>query len=502
MIVVSLVACRGGAVFGPTFDSGGAAAEAMQAYVPFGEADLAPRIVVDVAFDATLLVTWFDDDGIRKLTTDAVGDHHEVQVVGLRPGQDYRFEITAFGAAGAAQTHVEHATAEVPFGPVEVVVPGDLNGTDTAIAVSDGEAGGVAVVRGDGEVVWWRATGHPVDDVVADAGGVTALTGGEVLWWAWNGELIARYSVAGEGTAISTPFTGPLGGSLRARSDGWLTLQSVPVTRLDLPLDYAATTFGERTFADPHALHFSRTGSALGSTAATAFWPGARLGWGSLDPGPVGDAWADARISGGDDGPLLWSLPNQDAVVATTGAAVDWVLAQPYGLTPDLEAARLIPSDGGPWHPTSAEWLPTAGDPLLLVFDTGRFGTAPPASPLAGTTSRVVAYALDPAGRRATVAWVLDAPGDTPLSSAHGLAEPQPDGAVLAVWGAVGGPARAHLAVYDPVAGAVVRHQVLSGVEVRGAESLPPVDTFSFIVTADLVEGNTGTSGRRHTGFF
>jgi hypothetical protein len=487
-------------------------------YFAEGTPTLAPRLVVDVAFDATLMVTWFDDDGVRKVTTDALGDHHEVQLLGLLPERTYELEVTAFGERTAAQTRIAWTTDPLPadFPRVDTRVAADLNATDTLLALRSGAddtdpsaADYVAIVRGDGAVVWWADLGDVVQDVTADADGLTALVGlaePRLVRYGWDLAQQGTWSVGGLGTRIGAARTGLLHGSVTPMSpEGWLVLQQVATEGTDLPLDYEGTATGTRTFADERGLVFLPSGDVVREEAASAFWPVDRLGWGSLDDTAGGaDAWADARrIEVDADGTWLWTLRNQDAVVAVDPATgeVEWALTQPYGLPPEL-AARAV---GGrslplPWHPTWASFGAPAsgGRRTLLVFDSGQGGSAPPAPPVTTHPSRALAYALDEGARTAAVAYEIAPPGG-PLTSAHGIVRPSPDGGVLAVWGEVGSPPAGHVVSWDPAVGVAVRHQVITGSEqgirVRAAQAVPPIDGWASITTTDLASAPSHSGG-------
>jgi hypothetical protein len=482
-----------------------------------GRADLAPRLVVDVAFDASLRVSWFDEDGVRTATTDQLGDHHEVDLLGLRPDRDYVFEVTAFGARTAAQTQLGLTTDPLPAAlPLSTPVAGDLNGTDTILAVSTGQGaldpdavGAVVVVRGDGEIVWWLDPGDVVHDVFAEPSGVVVLQGAVepvVVRYSWQGQELSRWSTSRAGaTPISSPHQGPLHRNVQRTFQGLATLQWVPTTRGDLPLDYEGAAVGSRVFADEHVIVFDDDGSVVYRELASTFWPPQRLGWGSLDDTVAGSAWADASARIEDAG-VLWSLTNQDAIALTESGGVEWVVGRAAELPPDVAGVTLEPSDAGPWHPTDAALLPAPFGHRLAVFDSGRYGASPPTPAVAGTTSRLAVYDLDETAGTATLRWELADLGDGPRSTARGRVSLQPDGAVLATWEAVGAPSAGHVIVADAGTGEVLRHHVLDAqgpddARVSAAASLPPIDSWVEIVTTDLRDGSsTTTTGGGHSG--
>ncbi len=519
-MITWLAGCSGGGTFFTGAHSGFATASFLE--VSATGAGAAPRLIVDLAFDGTLLVTWFDDDGVRSVSTDVLGDHHEVQLLGLLPDREYEFEVTAFAdRQGAAQGHVAWTTPPLPadFPEVSTVIEGAIDGTDTLVAMrtgADDQPSGtdyLAVIRGDGRVVWWTDLAEPIQDVSASPEGFVALVGTtepRIERWTWGLARTEAWSVGGSGTRLDTTWPGPLHSSLQPLQGGeYATLQRVGVEGTALPLDYDGTLgLGARTYGDEYAVVYDgASGRVVAETALSTFWPEARLGWGSLDDAPEGvDRWADARrLVVDDDGSLLWTLANQDAIVSYAPATgrVEWVLGQPYGLPPQLQSRTLLGATDLPWHPGSARWgeVDADGSRNLLVYDSGRFGTAPPTPPLAETTSRVLGYAVNERTRTATLAFELADAGTGPLSSAIGSATPQPDGSVLAVFGAVGVPAEAHVVAYDPAASTVLRHQIVRaggpGVEIRAAVGLPPIDSFVTIETSDVrtTSAFTGDSG-------
>jgi len=151
----------------------------------------------------------------------------------------------------------------------------------------------------------------------------------------------------------------------------------------ELPDNYveACTSGSPGVILDNPVVWVDMAGNLLGYLPLVDRLDPGRIGFGALAPTATGGVdWAHANgiapVPGEDA--FLVSVRSQDAVIKVNGdGSLEWILANPYGWSPQYQALRLRPEDSGFrwfWH----QHAPVPGpDGSLLIYDNGNYQANP-----------------------------------------------------------------------------------------------------------------------------
>jgi hypothetical protein len=316
----------------------------------------------------------------------------------------------------------------------------------TLFPVEAGSGALLVAVDADGVPVWTCDPTSPSARAVSfdpEAGLVSTLVSGAVLRLTLDGEVADVWS---EANPIPGSIDLPVAVNHEAtfEADGsWWSLHKVGRDVEAYPtseFDPAVTAPAE--IDDDHVMHFAPDGTVLADWSMADRLDPTRIGFGSLstsDRGALDWGHANAVVPVPGQDIVLVSLRHQDSVVALglPDGDVRWILANPDGWSPELDALRLQPV-GEPFAWPYHQHAPMiAADGRLWLFDNGNERRTTPYSldPEPELYSRVVAYEIDPAA--GTVRQVFSSTATSPplFSQALGNADGLPvTGNVLATF--------------------------------------------------------------------
>ncbi len=370
----------------------------------------------------------------RDVVFPAQGVEHRLPVLGLPPGT-HDVDYTVVSADGSELGGRLSVTIE----PIEdlvlplVDIAGDAAASEpgyTLVGMWADRHGRLAAYDATGALAWLvDLPGVPKAASLAEHGGAGVLVDRVASVRDVSGELPITY---GPESGASVVVRDLFHHELLLQPDGSFWSLETQARQVDeFPIDPSdLTVYGPVTIGDDLVVHYASDGTLLGEWSMVDLLDSRRVGFNSYDEGPEGLDWGHANaLALLDDGErFVVSLRHQDALVAvdTQKNAVDWILANPDGWSPSLEALRLQPVGDVSW-PYHSHGAKVVGD-MVYVFDNGNERRTTPYSedPEPGSLySRLVAYRIDPAARTVEQAWeIIDA--DRMFSRAMGNVQPLP----------------------------------------------------------------------------
>jgi len=368
----------------------------------------------------------------RDVVFPAVGVEHRLPVLGLPPGtHDVEYIVEAVDGSELG------GRVSVTIEPVDdlvlpqVDITGDPGATEpgyTLMGMWTDRHGRLAAYDATGALAWLvDLPGVPKAASLADHGRAGVLVDRIASVRDVSGDLPTTYGPEwGASVVVRDLFHHELllqpDGSFWSLETESRQVDEFPVDPSDL------TVYAPATIGDDLVVHYAADGTLLGEWSMVDLLDSRRVGFNSYDEGPEGLDWGHANaLALLDDGDrFVVSVRHQDALVAVDAKknAVDWILANPDGWSPALEALRLQPVGEVSW-PYHSHGAKIVGD-MIYVFDNGNERRTTPYSddPEPGSLySRLVAYRIDPAARTVEQAWeIVDA--DRMFSRAMGNAQP------------------------------------------------------------------------------
>jgi len=395
-----------------------------------------------------------DDDREWEVPTSAdLATNHSVAVLGFRADRGHVIEVSARDEAGnvSGATPLEFETAPLPadFPAIDVSVstPEEMEPGVTLFALmrwpdeapEDGEYGLAIAVDKQGEVVWYRRSGHMFEDPHRiSSGNILQLVGqnraeevdmlGNVVA-SWHASTHPSEEANAKVPEGSVPVaTDTLHHDIQEMPSGNLLALSTEMRVIeDYPTsveDPNAPTAAANVIGDV-VVEFSRDGAIVNEWKLMDMLDVRRLGYESL--GGIWDIWAYPDVEGGtkdwahgnglyydmDSDSILVSLRHQEAVISFSreSGELNWILGTHDGWGERWKPYLLTPGGDMEWqyHQHAAEI--TAGGSLIL-FDNGNFRAMPPSPKLdAGESySRAVEFAIDADAKTVRQVWKYGGP--------------------------------------------------------------------------------------------
>ncbi len=379
MLILSLLACELASELGGSQNP--LASDIVLSSVGPGPHPFAHRLVVTTPSASAVAVgCWADDDAVLW-ESEETGTRHEVRLVGLLAGTHYTCAARTLEAGGlSAPTQFTTPAVASPTRLVDVtgtVEPGFVVLNHTKVA---GNPAGIAILDLQGRLRWTYALPRRATS------GIEALLDGQGGLW-WGGGVLPsgpRHVSLWDRTALNDVLVGPT----VFHHDGKLVEDGRLVT-----LEVRENSLGDRTFEGfGIRLVEPRTGEVTWEYSSQSGVDSGRLTVPPRRDDVFHANWVDyQRVD--DDGFVFVSLCHAHQIVAIREStqSIAWILGRdgdvdlPPGDQPSCQHGPEVDEAGTRW----------------LVYDNGRDVGQ----------SRIIAYTLDPARRRATVDWEWTRPG-------------------------------------------------------------------------------------------
>ncbi len=360
-----------------------------------------------------------DARGSRVLHLPGWARDHEVPILGVRPDDDVRIEVTAVGERDAVTADpVRYRNGRLPrrFPKIDLLAldPDRVEPGLTVLPVelvSDDESLPYLVALDEAmEVVWvWAAPREHGALVVHRSGALYAL-GDDAAWeLSPAGEILHQWGADRAAGVPPRRFTrldlGRLHHELvpQPRANRFLALSRRRVDVDDYPCAYAAprASCGPARIEDTRVVQFTRDGEVVRDLSMAERLDTFRIGWDALDTlaGGARDWSHGNAVIPRPDGGWLVSLRHQDALVAVDrDGEVAWILSDPAGWGPPWSDLLLEPVGDLTW-PNHQHGPSYADDGTLWVFDNGNWDGTPYDGAGPREQSRVVGFAVDAEAR-------------------------------------------------------------------------------------------------------